>query len=331
MPSTPSRETTARPEGYQGPNLSPAGLRLIPRELAGGVYALVANIPPKDNNGLVVGDHTALVVDAGVTGEVSRQIQQLAGELASKPVRYLVNTTYHGDHTFGNAAFPYDVVIVSSKANRENMSDLGYEKNVRSGNMYGDPALDSVHNWRLPDLIFENTAEIDLGGRAVQLFRFGPGNGPGDTIAYVPEARAAWTGNFLCHAGIAPMLLQGGPEPYIASLQHMRDDLPELETIIPGHGPVGNGREAIDWLIGYLGDLKTNVAELRARGYGEEQVLDECPSPFANGLDSRVIEALASYDIPQEQARKGLEDLMVHLHRLNVLVTYRVEAGETTG
>lgn len=326
MASTPSRETAARPAGYRGPNLSPAGLRLVPRKLADQVFALLANIPPKDNNGLIVGDHAALVVDAGVTGEVSRQIQQRVAELTGTPVRYLVNTTYHGDHTFGNEAFPADVVIVSSHLNRQNMSDLEYEKTVRAGNMYGDTALETVRHWRLPDITFDYVAAIDLGGRWVRLFRFGPGNGPGDTIVYVPDARVAWTGNYLCHAGIAPMLLQGGPEPYVESLRHMRDELPDLETIVPGHGPVGNGPEAIEWLIGYLEKLTDDVAALRARGRTEEQSVEECPSPFAGGLDERVVQALSDYDLPVEKAREHLLELMKHLHRLNVMVTYQVQS-----
>jgi len=323
MSSIPSRETSARPTGYRGPNLSPAGLHLIPRKLTDRTYALVANIPPKDNNGLIVGDRAALVVDAGVTADVSRQIQRIAGELTNLPLRYLVNTTYHGDHTFGNAAFPDDTVIVSSRLNRQNMTDLEREKQIRTGNMYGDTALEGVHDWRLPDVTFDYSAEIDLGGRTVKLFRFGPGNGPGDTIVYLSDARTAWTGNYLCHAGIAPMLLQGGPQPYVESLKHMRDELPELRTIVPGHGPIGNGAEALEWLIDYLESLTADVTGLRARGRDEDQTLDECPSPFADGLDNRVIEALADYEVPREAARQHLLELMHHLHRLNVLVTYR--------
>jgi hypothetical protein len=45
------------------------------------------------------------------------------------------------------------------------------------------------------------------------LHHFGPGNGPGDAIVYVPDIRTACTGYFLGHAGVAHMLLQGGPEP----------------------------------------------------------------------------------------------------------------------
>lgn len=192
----PEREIAERPSGYEGPNLSPVGLELIPRRLSDGVYALLANVPPKDNNGVIFGREAALVVDAGITPEISRRIQQLARELADAPIRYLANTTYHGDHTFGNAAFAADVTVISSRIIMENMADLSYEKAARSGNLYGDEGLlNDVTSWRKPDVVFDSYAAVELGGRRVELWHFGPGNGPGDTIVYVPDAHAAWTGN----------------------------------------------------------------------------------------------------------------------------------------
>jgi cyclase len=320
----PTQELAERPEGYRGPNLSPRGLRLTPTQLATDTWALVANLPPKDNNGLVVGKRAALVVDAGIVPDVSAQLQQLVAQQTDRPLRYLVNTTYHGDHTFGNASFPAEVTVISSRINRDNMTDLAYEKARRAGNMYGDVALlDAVTAWRKPDVVFDAAAEIDLGGRAVQLLYFGPGNGPGDTIVYLPDAHVAWTGNYLSHAGIAPMLLQGGPTPYLASLRRMREALPELRTIVPGHGPVGDGHAAIDWLVGYLEQLLHDVAQARQAGRTMQQTLQTCPSPFADGLDPRVVSALTRYQLPQDVARQRLLELMRNLHRLNVLATYR--------
>jgi cyclase len=319
-----TQELAERPEGYQGPDLSPHGLRLIPIPLAAGTWALVANIPPKDNNGLVVGERAALVIDAGIVPDISAQIQHLAAKQTDRPLRYLVNTTYHGDHSFGNASFPAEVTVVSSKINRDNMTDLAYEKARRAGNMYGEVALlDAVTDWRRPEVVFETAAEIDLGGRVVQLWYFGPGNGPGDTIVYLPDAQVAWTGNYLNHAGVAPMLLQGGPIPYLDSLRRMRAALPALRTIVPGHGPVGDGRAAIDWLIGYLEQLLHDVREARRAGRTVQQTLETCPSPFAAGLDPRLVSALASYQLPQDTARHRLLELMGNLHRLNVFATYR--------
>lgn len=324
------REIAARPEGYRGPNLSPVGLELSARPLSDGVFALLANIPGKDNNGLVVGSEAALVIDAGITAGMARQIQHRAAELTDRPVRYLVNTTYHGDHTFGNAAFPADVTVISSRINKENMAELEYEKQVRSANMYGDAELlDDLTTWRKPDVCFDSYAEIDLGGRLVQLWHFGPGNGPGDTIVYVPDTRTAWTGNYLCHAGTAHMLLQSGPEPYLASLARLREALPDLETIVPGHGPMGSGPDAIDWLAGYLHDLRDDVTELYEAGHSIEETLERCRSPYVDGLDSRLADALAGYPLPQRTLQDGFLDLCRHLHRLNVFMTYRIVSGST--
>ena len=327
-----AREMAERPAGYQGPNLSPAGLKLGASRLSGGVWALMANIPPKDNNGVIAGRDAALVVDAGITPDMSVQIQRLAGEVTDRPVCYLVNTTYHGDHTFGNMAFPPEVVIVSSRVNKQNMTDLGYEKRIRSGNMYGDERLlDAVTGWRAPEVVFESFAEIDLGGRVVQLWHFGPGNGPGDTIVYVPDARTAWTGNYLCHAGVAHMLLQGGPRPYLGSLRKMREALPELETIVPGHGPMGDGHTAISTLEEYLARLDDEVAAAVAAGHTLEETISACTDPWAAGLDPVLAEALSRYPVPAAAAQQGMLALNRNLHRLNILATYRVYQAAADG
>jgi glyoxylase-like metal-dependent hydrolase (beta-lactamase superfamily II) len=94
-----------------------------------------------------------LVVDAGITPSVGRAIIDEVRRLTDRPLRYLVNTTYHGDHTFGNSAFPADVRIVSSPLNALSMTDLDNEKRVRGRNMYGHHALHEVVTWRRPDTI----------------------------------------------------------------------------------------------------------------------------------------------------------------------------------
>ncbi|WP_156425550.1 MULTISPECIES: MBL fold metallo-hydrolase [unclassified Mycobacterium] len=318
------KEIAERPDGFRGPDLSPVGLELRPHRIADGVFALLANRHPKDNNGVVFGSKATLVIDAGIVADVGRTIQRHATQLSEAPIRYLVNTTYHGDHTFGNIAFADDVTVISSRINRDNMSDLEYEKLVRSANMYDDKALfDDITAWRLPDVVFDDYAEIDLGDQSVELHHFGPGNGPGDTIVYVPSARTAWTGNYLCHAGVAHMLLQAGPEPYLDSLRKMREALPELETIVPGHGPMGAGPEAITALLEYLERLNDEVAEAFRVGRTVEETAASCTNPWADGLDTGLMETLAALPGPTAPAQAGLLDLCRNLHRLNVLTAYR--------
>lgn len=319
------RETRERPPEYFGPNLSPVGLELKPQEMGDGVHALMATLPPKDNNGVVRGSKAALIIDSGVTPTVGAQVQRVAKEVTDRPLRYLVNTTYHGDHTFGNIAFPDDVAVISSRENRDNMHDLAYEKEMRSRNMYGaEGEFDAFTTWRLPDVVFDTTAEIDLGGTTVELYRFGSGNGPGDTVVYVPSARTAWTGNYLCAAGSPHMMLQGGPVPYVESLRDMKARLPDLETIVPGHGPIGDGPAAIDALVAYLERLQDEVSAAYQAGVPIDEVYAQCTDPWAGGLTPEFAARLNAYPGNPEQVRTDFLGMSRQLHRICVMMTYRI-------
>ncbi|MCH8153395.1 MAG: MBL fold metallo-hydrolase, partial [Planctomycetes bacterium] len=99
------------PEGWLAPPLNPTGVQLETRKLGRGVYALFSNKPPVDNAGFVVGERGVLVIDAHFNGVMARQIQAAIRKVTDKPILYLVNTNYHGDHTFGNYAFPAETKI----------------------------------------------------------------------------------------------------------------------------------------------------------------------------------------------------------------------------
>jgi len=314
-----SREIAERPQDYLGPNLNPNGLVLKPHQLGEGIYALMANIPPKDNNGVIIGEKYALVIDAGINGAISQQIQELVRQLTEKPLRYLVNTTYHGDHTFGNAAFPENVTVISSRQNKDSMHDLAYEKEMRFGNMRGDQdVLADVTTWRQPDVVFDHYCAIDLGSKFVELWHLGPGNAPGDTVVYVPDAKVAWTGNFLMSAGIPPMLLEGGPGPYIETLKAMQSML-DVTTIVPGHGPMGEGKAALENFIAYMQYLQEHVGAAFASGRSLDEIQEYVPLP-------------ALLHIPTTMpATPEFQALLPDLHRLNILATYRaLEEASTT-
>jgi cyclase len=307
-----AHEMTDRPPEFIAPNLSPAGLQLHPRELAEGVYALMANDLPKDNNGLIVGDKAALVVDSGVSPAVGRHIQDVAAGLTDTPVRYLANTTYHGDHTFGNTAFGAEVAVFSSRMNKAAMTDLATEKRIRTESMYGDDSLDAVTTWRTPDVVFDRFCEIDLGGRVVQLWHLGPGNGAGDTIVYVPDAKVAFTGNFAMPAGITPMMLIGNPLGYARTLRTMQALL-DVDTLVPGHGYLGPAEPAVSALISYLEHLAGAVSRGLEAGVPLEVLYEELP--------------IWSIETPAT-APEQLRALVRSFHRLNILLAHRWLGGQ---
>jgi cyclase len=310
-------EMFERPARYSGPNLDPATITFRPHAFAAGVYALMANPMPRDNSGLILGNRAALIVDAGVNGATARKIQEVARRLTDVPIRYLVNTNYHGDHTFGNYAFPESVEILAHRLTADAMSDLEYEKKVRSRNLYGNElAIADVERWRKPDRIFEEKLEIDLGGRVVQLWNFGPGNTPGDTIVYVPEQKIAWTGNFVGNQRLLPMLLEVGPAPYIETLARCKAML-DIKTIVPGHGPLGKPI-ALDRTIQYLWALLQDVTAAMEFGLSAEAAVE-------------TVQVRPEFELPWWFPIRSLRELMKSFQRLNVLFTYReLERQRTT-
>jgi cyclase len=236
-------------------------------------------------------------------------LQQVARLLTDKPVRHLVNTIYHGDHTFGNAAFPASTEIVASRRTAQSMTDLDYEKRPRAENLFGNlDAIAGVTTWREPDRVFDDHLALDLGGREVELWHFGPGNSPGDTVVWVPEARAAWTGNLVSNQRALTMLLEIPPGPYIDTLARFKQTL-DVATIVPGHGPLANPR-TLDRLMAYLRWL---LGEVR-------QAMDLGLSPLAT---VETVRLAREFRIPRWHPASRIAPLVNDFHRLNVLATYR--------
>src|SRR5207245_877305 len=123
----PPEVLTQAPPGFIPPPLNPSGARLETKELAPGVYGLLSSKPPVDNSGFVVGEHGVLVIDAHINGAMAGLIQTAVRQVTSKPILYVVNTNYHGDHTFGNYAFPPETLIVAQQMTAESMRDFERE------------------------------------------------------------------------------------------------------------------------------------------------------------------------------------------------------------
>ena len=299
-------------EGFPPPPLHPEGVVLETRELAPGVYALVSNKPPTDNSGFVVGENGVLVIDSHISGDMARQIQARVREVTDKPILYLVNTNYHGDHTFGNYAFPEDTRIVAHRLTAERMTDFEHEKILMLATVDNDAAILRDTRLRLPDITFDETMRIDLGGRVVELYHFGSGNTPGDTVVYVPEARAAWTGNLVLGEGTIPFLIEGGAVDYLATLARFAQTV-DARTIIPGHAFPTSGA-ILGRYFAYLNDLVHTTRGARLQGHTLEEVLS------GNELS-------AAYVIPANSPLAAFNDFNSAVHRWNLRVTYGPLAG----
>ena len=292
------------PEGFIPPPLHPRDVQLKTVELSDGVYALLSGDVAVDNSGFVVGDQGVLVIDSHINGEMAQQIIDAVQEVTQKPILYLVNTNYHGDHTFGNYAFPAETTIVAHRNTFENMKNFEFEREFMLATVEHDSSVFSDSLLRLPDITFEDQLTIDLGNRIVELHYFGHGNTPGDTIVYVPSASAAWTGNLVLGEGTIPFLIEGRATEYIETIATFSRSL-DLDTIIPGHGFV-TSPSIFGSYLSYLNELIDAVRGEVSAGSSLESALGNLPLS-------------ASFDPgPEFFAR----DFVLGIHKWNVQTTF---------
>ncbi|MBQ1100375.1 MBL fold metallo-hydrolase [Streptomyces sp. b94] len=216
-------------------------------EVSPGVYAY---IQPDgtwwiNNTGFIVGKKGIVSVDSCSTERRTRAFIQTIRSVTSQPVRTLVNTHHHGDHTFGNCLFE-DAVIVGHEGVREGIQAWGlpraspYWTDVDWGALELDPPfltyVDGLTLW-VDDL----RCEVRYVGS--------PAHTTCDSIVWIPERGVLFAGDLLFNGG-TPFLLQGSVAGAIQVLENVIAPL-EAEIIVPGHGPVAGPnliREVLDYL-----------------------------------------------------------------------------------
>src|SRR5438128_10732056 len=170
---------TQAPPGFSPPPINPTGARLETKKLAPGVYGLLSSKPPVDNSGVVVGEHGVLVIDAHINGAMAGLIQTAVRQVTNKPILYVVNTNYHGDHTFGNYAFPPETLIVAQQKTAERMRDFEREKRFLPPTVDNDPTWFCNLPLHLLAVVLHESLELDLGRRAVHLYHLVHGSAAG--------------------------------------------------------------------------------------------------------------------------------------------------------
>ena len=215
-------------------------------EVADGVFAYVQPDGSwwLNNTGFVRGEDGVVAVDATSTERRTRALLATIERHAAGPVRTLVNTHHHGDHTNGNCLFA-DASIVGHRNCRD-----GVRAQVIGGL---EPVFGPV-DWgeleiRPPTVVFDDRLDVYAGDRVLELHYIGtPAHTTGDVVAWLPAERVLFSGDLVFNGG-TPFLLMGSVEGAIEACARVRAF--GAETIVPGHGEVC-GAEAIDVVERYL-------------------------------------------------------------------------------
>lgn len=261
-----------------------ARVNLTSKEMAPGVFAVMPDdVFTKDHvattAGFVIGERSVLVIESMLNGDLASQLIGLVRQVTTKPIQFLVNTSYHGDHAYGNYVFSDSTVVIQHPATKRYMEDhFEDDRRFMIGLMGEGKGIERVQA-RTADITVADMIDIDLGGRTVEVRHFGFAQTPGDLVIWVPEAKVLWVGNMIQAPSPAlPWLLEGRHQETIATLARVRDFLPEDATIIPGHGrPMRPGD--IEFALRYLRELDSAVSSAIDEGRSVEATLEAVGMP----------------------------------------------------
>lgn len=257
-------------------------------KLADGVFAITPNdakakaqkgIPIATTSGFIIGEKGVLVIDSMLNKRLADQVRVLVKAQTSKPIRWLVNTSYHGDHSYGNYTFPDSVTIIQH-ATTAHYVQTKFEhdtqfmmKNFGKGRGI-EQAVARTGDILIPD---KASLTLDLGGQIVEIKDFGFAQTGGDLFVWHPKAKALWTGNPIISTKPAlPWLLDGHLLETLATMRAVYAAVPSDTKVVPGHGPVTDP-SAIKWHIDYLADVRDGVKAAIAKGLTLEQTVKSLP------------------------------------------------------
>lgn len=208
---------------------------MVLRRLSESVYCILGG-EKEPNTGFVVGNNGVLVVDTNLSPYHATQVLKQIRSVTQKPIRYVFNTHHHSDHTFGNQVF--SAKVVSCWECREIMNNLlrteWSEESIQKWTDENPEWKEKLTDLKitLPDLIFDEEYEIDLGNLKVSLKRLG-GHTRDSSVAYIPSSKVLFSGD-LIFQGRYPYTKDADMERWLEALKVIQDM--DFEVLVPGHG-----------------------------------------------------------------------------------------------
>jgi glyoxylase-like metal-dependent hydrolase (beta-lactamase superfamily II) len=203
-------------------------------KVAGNVYMLKG---AGGNIGVSVGDDGIVIIDDQFAQLVPK-IRAALKEITDKPVRFVINTHWHMDHTGGNAPLSTEASIVAHENVRRRLASASPALEL-AGKTISD-ATPPAAKEALPIVTFNDKLSIHLNGEEIRAMHFPRGHTDGDTIIYFTKSNVVHMGDDFVTYGLPFVDLRSGGsvKGMIAAVDKLIAELPADVKIIPGHGPV---------------------------------------------------------------------------------------------
>ncbi|HEY6968065.1 MAG TPA: MBL fold metallo-hydrolase [Candidatus Angelobacter sp.] len=242
----------------QQPDYSKVQIKV--QKVSGTVYMLEGL---GGNIGASVGDDGIVIVDDEFL-PLADKIEAALKGISDKPVKFVLNTHWHGDHTGGNPHFGEKAPIIAQENVRKRLASGGTTK-------FGvtPPAPKAA----LPVITFEDKVSVHLNGEDIRAIHIPQGHTDGDSVIFFTQSNVVHMGDDFFNGGIFPFIdiaSGGSVQGMIAGDEKVLAETPDDVKFIPGHGPLGNR----DDLRKFITMLKETSAAVEA-GIKKKKTLDQ--------------------------------------------------------
>ncbi len=247
----------------QEPDYSKVQLKVT--KVAGTVYMLEG--ADAGNIGASVGEDGIVIVDDQYA-PLADKIQAALKGITDKPIRFIINTHYHGDHTGGNAYFQKQAPIIAQDNVRKRLETGGPAGNGGSVHFDAKPAPKEA----LPIITFDHDLTVHLNGEDIRALYFPAGHTDGDSVIFFPKSNVVHMGDDFVTYGFPFIDVDSGGsiDGMIDGVEKVLAQVPPDVKIIPGHGAVSN----VDDVKAYLAMLK-GTREAVASAIKQGKTLDQ--------------------------------------------------------
>jgi cyclase len=272
--SSPAPSASSAPA--PGPEDKFAKVEIKAQKVSGNVYMLQG---AGGNIGVLVGDDGIVIVDDQFA-PLAAKIRAALKDISDKPIKFVINTHWHGDHTGGNAAFSSDGPVVAQENVRKRLIE-GHPKFEVAGKTID--AAPPAPKEALPVVTFEDNVSIHVDGEDIRAVHYPSGHTDGDSVIFFPKANVVHMGDDFVTYGFpfVDTLSGGSVRGMIAAVDKVIALLPPDVKVIPGHGSLST----LDDVKKFSATLKDIVAIIEAE-VKKKKTLDQI----------KAAKVLAKYD-----------------------------------
>lgn len=251
------------------------------RQLAPGVYAVLGDtgrgVEGRPNAGFVVTRAGVVVIDALASPGEGRVLLRTIRRITQQPVRYLILTHHHPDHTFGAIVVKRAGARVIAHPDRRTLANADGDDRLAS-DWTGVMGLQQMRGFAYadtPDIPVRRDTALVVGGRRIEIVRPGPAHTAGDLMIWLPADRVLFAGDVLVEDGVS-MMVDGTSGAMLTALA--RIDSLHPRVAVPGHGRLATQPATLVATTRcYVLALRDTMRRAVAAGVRMGQAIDQLP------------------------------------------------------